>query len=300
MKPMKKPIQALFPIASAFLLCLQGAHASAQSFADVRTELVHNDNVTRSERDSDAREDTALALTASAGVHIQPGDYTGLTFTGAVNRTQYRRYSGLSSYEAGFGVDVSHKFGLGDRRPLLNIDVGVARNEYNIGVRDAWVYRAGIGLRKRVTDVLSLSSGLRYEKRDGDHDVPRNIPAMPRSGSSWDIAARVFFVTAELDIGAATWASATYQVQGGDVVSTALSYPKIFDTATAITLDPLFGAATVAYRIPAVTHTVALDLNRAVFDTSTLYVGAELQDTRGKNGIDYDVSLFRAGFIHSF
>ncbi len=292
--------RALNFLARFLVLSVLSTAGFAQAFVDIQTELLHNDNLTRSERDSDAKEDTALALEARAGVHLQPGDYTGLTFTGTLNRTQYRRYAGLSSSEIGVGLAASHKFGIGERQPVLGIDLGVARNEYNLGMRDAWIYRAGIGLQKRLTDSFHLSAGLRYEKRAGDHDVPRNIPVFPRSGASWDGASRSVFVTLEHDLGPATWISATWQVQDGDVTSTAISYPKIFNTATAITLDPLFGPLTVAYRIPALTHSLAFDLNRAVLFSSTLYVGIEYQDTHGKNGIDYDAGLIRSGFIYGF
>lgn len=297
-KPMiNKPL----PTSACVLLLLCAATAAnAQAFADAQAELVVVDNLTRSERATDAREDTAFAVTAKAGVHLQPGDYTGLTFTGTLNRTQFRRYTGLSSSEAGLAVAVSRKFGLGDFQPTLSTELGLARNEFNLGIRDAWIYRAGLGLQKRLTDTLKLSGGLRYEKRDGDHDVPRNIPVFPRSGASWDVASRNVFLTAELDLGPATWASATYQVQDGDVTSTAVSYAKIFNAATAITLDPLFGPLTVAYRIPARTYSLALDLNRAVFASGTLYLGVEYQETHGKNGIDYDTGLIRSGFIYSF
>jgi hypothetical protein len=272
----------------------------AQTFADIAAELVHHDNLTRSERSIDAKEDTATALAFRGGIHLQPGDYTGLTLTGTLNRTQFRRYSGLSSWEAGLAANLSHKFGLGDRAPSVSLDLGVARNEYNRGLRDAWIYRADLRLAKRVTDTLNLSGGLRYEKRDGDHDVPRFIPTAPRPGNSWDLDSHGLFLSAEQDLGATTWLSAVYQLQDGDVVSTAQSYPKIFNTATAITLDPLYGPTAVAYRIAARTHTLAFDLNGAVFEASTVYLGLEYQQTHGRNGIDYDTALVRSGFIHSF
>lgn len=284
----------------AFVLMACANSALAQSFVDVQAELLYHDNVTRSERAIDAREDSALSATVTAGTRLQAGDYTGLTFAGSVNRTQFRRYTGLSSWEAGLGFTAAHKFGIGDRQPTLNFELGLARNEYNLPVRDAWIYRAGLGLQKRLTDTLNLRGGIRYEKRDGDHDVPRVIPVLPRPGNSWDLSSRNAFVAAEQELGAATWISATYQFQDGDLVSTSTSYPKIFNTATAITLDPLFGSLTVAYRIPARTHVFALDLNRAVLESSTLYLGYEYQKTYGRNGIDYDSAVLRSGFIVSF
>src|SRR5262245_48964054 len=115
----------------AFALLASANAAFAQSFADVQAEVLYHDNLTRSERAIDAREDRALSATASAGTRLQPGTYTGLTFTGTLNRTQYRRYTGLSSWEAGLGLTLSHKFGIGDRQPALSAELGLARNEYN-------------------------------------------------------------------------------------------------------------------------------------------------------------------------
>jgi hypothetical protein len=284
----------------SFLLLLLPVAARGQAFADIQAEVLHNDNLTRSERSIDVKEDSAAALTAIGGIRLRPGTYTGLTLTGTLNRTQFRRYTGLSSWEAGVAANLSHKFGIGELAPALSLELGIGRNEYNRGLRDAWIYRADLRLQKRLTSTLNLSGGLRYEERDGDHNVPRVIPTFPRPGNSWDLRSHSFFLGAEQDLGAATWISAAYQLQDGDVVSTATSYPKIFNTATAITLDPLYGPTTVAYRIPAHTHMLALDLNRAVFESSTIYLGVEYQQTHGRNGIDYDVGLLRGGFIHSF
>lgn len=272
----------------------------AQWFADLGVESSYVDNLTRSEHSSDAREDSTLALTARRGLHVQPGDFTGLTLTGTLTGTRFSHYTGLNNFDAGLSATLAHKFGIGERQPTLSAEFGIARNEYNLGIRDAWLYRVGVSVQKRLTDTFNLSGGLRYEKRDGDHDQPRNIPLAPRSGAPWDTSSRTLFISGELDLNETWWASATYQLQDGDVVSTAVSYPKIFNAATAITLDPLFGPLAVAYRIPALTHSIALDLNRAVFSSGTLYLGVEFQDTRGRNGIDYYSSLLRGGFIHSF
>lgn len=286
-------------VCAVFLSAVLSPASQAQGFADIGAETLYIDNLTRSEHATDAREDSAVILAAHAGLHIQPGDYTGLTITGALSRTQYRRYTGLSNNEAGLALTLSHKFGLGDRQPTLSAEVGLARNEYNQNFRDAWIYRVGVNLQKRLTDTFNLSGGLRYEKRDGDHDIPRPN-AFPRPGSSWDLKSRTLFLAAELDLDEATWAGATYQWQDGDVVSTALFYPKVFTAATAITRDPLFGPVVVAYRIPARTQSIAVDLNWAVWRSGTLYLGVEFQNTHGRNDIDYDGGLIRGGIIHGF
>jgi hypothetical protein len=292
--------RSLASFASLILFLTVSARGNAQAFADLQAEVLYIDNLTRSEHARDAREDSAAMLKAKGGVHLQPGDYTGLTLGGTVTRTQFRRHAGLSNFEVGLDAVVTHKFGLGERRPVLSAGFGIARNEYNLGIRDAWIHRADLMLRRRVTERLSFNGGLQYEKRDGDHDVRRTTLAIPRSGAAWDIAAWSVLINAELDLDEATWASAGYRFQDGDVVSTAMSYLKILNSATAITLDPQFGPSRVAYRIPARTHVLTLDVNRAVLQAGTIYFGFEYQDTHGVNGIDYTAGLLRSGFLYSF
>jgi hypothetical protein len=272
----------------------------AQGFTDIRAEVLYNDNLSRSEHASDMREDTSISFAAVAGYHLQPGDYTGLTITGTLGRTQYRRHTGLSNTEANLGLQLARKFGLGDRAPSLTLELETGRNEFNLGIRDAWNYRAGLSLHKRLSDRVNLNGGLRYEKRDGDHDLPRPLPVRPRPGNSWDVSTRSLFVGGEYELDANYWLSGNYAFQDGEVTSTALSYPRIFEAATAITLDPQFGPLTVAYRLPARTHIVTLELNRAVLQAGTLYAGFEYQITQGSKSIDYDVALLRCGFLYSF
>lgn len=96
------------------------------------------------------------------------------------------------------------------------------------------------------------------------------------------------------------WLNSSFQLQDGEVVSTATPFPQMLNAATAVTFDTLFGAQTVAYRIPALTKIVTLDLNRALLAAGTGYFGFEYQDSRGNGNIDYDVLNIRAGFIYSF
>jgi hypothetical protein len=207
---------------SLAVLLLAGP-VKAQTFADIQAEVLHNDNLTRSERAIDVKQDSAAAVTVIGGIRLRPGTYTGLTLSGTLNRTQFRRHTGLSSWEAGVAATLSHKFGIGDLAPTLGFELGVARNEFNRGLRDAWIYRAELRLQKRLASTFNVSAGLRYEERDGDHDVPRVIPVFPRPGNSWDVSSHAFFISAEQDLGAATWLSAAYQLQDGDVVSTSAS-----------------------------------------------------------------------------
>ena len=281
----------------ALLFC-RAAHG--QWFGDIAVESQYNDNLPRAERASNAHGDLSLGFTTRGGYHVQPGDFTGLTLSTSLTGVRYDTYEGLNNIEAGLGVNLSHKFGLGERVPQLSFDAGVARASYRTDIRDAWIYSTGLTLSKRLDERFSLSGFLRHETSDGDHSLRKTPPPAPKPGNVWDFDVLTAGLQSEVDLGPATWLGASYRYQHGDVVSSSPTYARIVAAATAITNDPVFGPATIAYRLPASTQLYSVDINRAVLDAGTVYFGLEYQDTSGENEIDYAVKLIRAGFIYGF
>ena len=72
----------LFPV----LLLMQTVPAQAQWFTEIQTEALHGDNLSRSERSGDAREDSSVSAGVRAGLHTQPGIHTGLTLRGRLGQ----------------------------------------------------------------------------------------------------------------------------------------------------------------------------------------------------------------------
>ena len=292
---------------TVLLLCLLSAiplSALAQGNVDVSVESLYNDNISRSIQTIDIHSDLNLKLAANAGYYWQVADYTGISLLGSFTNTVYQSYSGLNNIEAGLGLLIKHKFGIGEMAPALSFELGFRRNQFNLNNRDAWVYSTGVVFNKRLSQRLSGNAGLRFEQRDGDHNVPKFNPANPtaklKPGNSWDVQTRSVFVSGEWEISESMWLNSSFQLQDGEVVCTATPFPQMLNDATAVTFDTLFGAQTVAYRIPALTKIVTLDLNRALLAAGTGYFGFEYQDSRGNGNIDYDVLNIRAGFIYSF
>ncbi|MES2604744.1 MAG: hypothetical protein V4603_07380 [Pseudomonadota bacterium] len=276
--------------------------ASAQWFGDAALEAVSTDNVSRSPLTAHADDDQSLQLSARGGRYLQLADYTGLELQATLARQQSHHFSGLSNTRAGATAMLSHKFGLGDRVPVLSVTTGVERSRYNEDLRDAWTWTTVLGYRQRLTDRLQANLSAGYEQQDGDHNMIKPVvaPAVPKSGSVWDVNALTLDVGAEWDLGPSSWLAASLGYRDGDTVASVLPYPFILSEATAVTVDPAFAPGVVAYRLDASTRSFAVDWNLALFDTATFYIGVERQFTRSDRALDYRTGILRTGLLYSF
>lgn len=295
--PLRAVAAALFA-----LLGLASLPARAQWHLDSAVEVNHNDNVSRAENSADIREDRSVNGGLDGGYKFQVADYTAVSLLGSLHRTQYERYSGLSNTALNVAIAVKHKFGLGDTVPELVMNVGTGHDSFNSENRDASHYTASFSLNKRFTPRLRLNAGLGWTERNANYDVPRlNTNGSPvRPGDPWNVNYWHASFGGELELGKASWLSANYQLQDGDIVSSGNPYGKIYAVTTALTRDPTFGSGVIAYRIPARTGSLSLDLNHAVRETGTVFLGVEYQDTQGENDVDYGVGIVRAGLLYSF
>lgn len=297
------------PTVLGFLLCGSASSlAQAQGFGDVLLETLHNDNVSRSEQPAEKREDSVVAAALRTGLHLQPGIFTGVDLRAGLSKTLHRRYQGLDGLELTVGLSLTRKFGVGGNMPTLSVEAGFGRQLFDMDLRDAWFHRLGLRGSKRFSDRLNLTLQFGYEQQDGDHDAPR-IPVAPpgggpaprpKPGNPWSLDLAFLALQGEYDLNELSWLGANWRYQHGDIVSSSRTYPRIVAAATAITDDPAFGPGVIAYRLPADTHTLSLDYNRAVLDAGTAYVGIEYQDTRAASAIEYRVHVIRAGFVYSF
>lgn len=287
---------------SLLLGVLLAPAASAQWFGTAALEAIGTDNVSRSPLASHADDDQSLQASVLGGYHWQLADYTGFELQGALARQQSRRFAGLSNTRATASATLNHKFGLGELAPSLSLTSSVERSTYNNAARDAWSWIHSIDYRQRLNGRLSINLRAGYEQQNGDWSWPKAVaaPAMPKSGDVWDTDAFILNAGGELDLGPASWLSASLGYRDGDTVASVLPYSYILNEATAVTMDSAFGPGVVAYRLDASTRSAALDWNYALRDTATFYVGIERQFTRSYHSLDYRTSIVRTGLLYSF
>lgn len=282
------------------LLACCSHNTFAQWYGNSTLELTGNDNISRSPAAQQEKRDHGLRAGISAGYHFQPADYTGLTVDVSLAREQFRRYSGLSNTRASLGGTLSHKFGLGERVPVVSIGASIERSTHNLSLRNNWLYAMQIGVQQRISDSLLLRLGISRQLQHGDYNRPRPAPAPPMPGDVWNLDNTVGGATIEWDTGEASWLSAAVQYRHGDTVSSVKPSPRFLVQSTAVTVDPTFGAGEVAYRLDADTRLFSLDWNLAVSGSATIFVGAERQLSRGGTDLSYRTGIIRAGLIVSY
>lgn len=276
-----------------------GKGLTTQGLSDNSSEFTLNDSVSRTEQGVDIREDRSIG-----SYNFQLADYTAVSFLGAMQRTQFEGHSGLSTTELNVTIAVRHKFGLGDTVPELVMNLDTGRDSINSENRDALRYTASLALQKRFTPRLSLSAGVGWTERNGAFNGARigsnnGQPSDPLN--YWHAS-----FGGELELGTASWLSASYQIQQGDVAVAGAAYPGLFNSriqalATALARDPLFGNGIVAYRALAPNGSLTVDFNHAVRDTGTLFLGVEYQGAQRKSDdVERDVGIVRAGLMYSF
>lgn len=280
-------------------VCLLGhvRVASAVWIFDAEAGLVHESNVGLGQRGRDTHYDTALSTSVSAGAAMPLDDRNVASATADVNGMAWDRFSGLNSLSLGLTGAFRSKLGLGAEAPWVRVSSSVARQEYDIDVRDGWRYRVGAGAGKRLDERWDLRAEYAFEERLADHEKAVS-PRLP--GDVFDLTSHTVSVRAEFLSSETISLSAGYAWRAGDVVSTTRRNPTIFAASSALARDRAFGSNTFAYKIDATTHIPSFGLSVVLGPRWSLNLGYERQIGQTRRGIDYHNDVVRAGFLYSY
>ena len=290
------------PMLATVLLAMASPMAAAQWMAGSTVEAVHNDNVTHSPLPKDVLSDNSAEVALWRSLHVQLADYTSLQLQGTLTRHQFQHFAGLSSTSLSGSAEFSHKFGVGAEIPVLSFTTLIERSLFNDSNRNRSLYSGGLALRQRIQDEWQWSVTAVYERQDGDYGPAAAVytPAGPKPGKVWDLASWQLALKAEWDLSASSWLAATVSYRDGDIVATTHPYLEVLEVSSDVAVDATFGNGMIAYRLKATSYSFALDWNHALGASSTLYLGAERQWSRGANDLAYQTGIIRGGFLHNF
>ena len=297
------------------MACVVIAQSSARAewFGFVEGAILFDDNLSRSEFDSDIEEDGGLEFLADGGRSFEFTDGKRLTLIGSLGYTLYDEFHGMRNTKLGLEIAFRKKFGLGPLAPWLRLSGGAERQEYDENTRDGWVYTGGVEIGRGLGDRWDLSGGVSYSVRRADDEESAGIAGLDTPGPGpmlglddikpadvFDLESIGASITGDLTITEDLFLSLGYEYRDGEVASTALSNDRIVATSSAITADFLFGEDMFAYKIDAVTHVLAVGLGRAVGADSSVNFGYEREIVQGENDIDYEIDVFRASWSVNF
>lgn len=276
---------------------LAAGSAGAEWIGGTEAALTTDSNVTRAQRESDIRSDSALLVSISGGQYLQLTDRTGLALTGTLQREEHQHYAGLSHFGLGPSVSVRTKLGVGAMVPWLRVSASALRLEFDDDARSGWLFVVAGATGRRLSERIDVRAQVRLERRIADRSeaLVRGI-----SGAVFDLDGASVSVDGDYALTAATLVSAGYSYRVGDVVSSTRRNSAIFGASKAIAADPVFGSDTIAYKLDARSHTIDLRVSHAIGDRMSLNLGLGRSFTYGDGGNDYYGTHVTAAVMYDF
>jgi len=272
-------------VSIAALACgVAAIDARAEWIADAEAAFVFDDNVSRGQRSHDIRSDSAFLVRAGGGYYFQLTDRTGATVGANRQRSQYHRYSGLSSTGIGPDASVRTKLGLGPDAPWVRLSASALRLEFDDDIRTGWLFAIAGAAGVRVSERVELRAELRLERSRADR-TQALVPGI--SGAAYDLDSTNLSFSGDYMLTRDTTVSLGYTYRTGDVVSSTRRNRAIFTASSAIAPDPAFGPDVIAYRLDAQSHVFDVLVSHALGNRASVNVGFGRSLTYGDGGNNY-------------
>lgn len=260
-------------------------------FVDGDLSIGSDSNVSRSEFDSDRREDDFKTWNLSLTLEDQLSRQTGFSSNVRVSGQLFDTYTALDQTSVDFSIDYFfapfHGFG----SSTFQFGLAAGMSEFDSALRDRNHGSAAIIWSKRLTDRLSIRSGVRQTLEESDSEV-------------FDIEKRDLFINFDLS-NPNGWALQTSAIlQNGDIVSSARpTHLKFIKAAEALIWDDAFGgqpADMIAYRLDATSLIFRFGANYALNQNNTLDFSFTTLQTEADENISYQRSISSFSFLHRF
>jgi opacity protein-like surface antigen len=283
----------------AFVLLVGSATVHAQApFADVAIGARHHSNLTRAHAPQDRRADVAVEASVIAGTYVALSGYDDATFVVDLRADRHDRFRGLDVVAIGASASYRRKLGLGLAAPYVAVSATIAREDYEVDVRDSRRLELRADVGRRLDERTDVAAGVAYDLRDGDTDVPL-VPGF--SSAIFDLRGATAYARAEFAPRAPWSLSLRASVRRGDVESTSQRGEQVFVASDAIAVDPAFNDPLLfGYRLRGTTWSLGAGVNYALGASSAIDVSLLREDTRAAHGLRYVAHIVSAAFVHRF
>ena len=144
-------------------------HASSKPYSiNMDAGILHDDNVGRASLASDIVSDTILTLGLNADYSYHLDDHHLLIFSAGIESYQYQDFDKLSNTLLFTRADFKFQPHHGFTAPWYLVSLEYSTANYNSNLRDTTGLTFELGIGKRLTDRITLRSGLVYESYDAD------------------------------------------------------------------------------------------------------------------------------------
>ena len=263
------------------------APVQADWIYEARGVMSYDDNISRSNREADVRDDAIFRSVLRVGRFDQLTDDLRLTLAADVEGQVLSQFTDFNSFGGMGEASLRHRFGLGALAPFLRVEAGAGYHDFAQSWQDGARFRAGATMGKRLTERFAAELGYRFEAHDAQ------IRTFERQ-------AHLISLRTACDLTASTQITAKYEYRHGEVVSYGQPpRPDIVAVANALQPVNTFGTPYVAYNLDAATHAVSIGVSHACNRMFALSLAYERQETTAFH-LDYSNNVVTASVNASF
>ncbi len=253
-------------LAAAFF-CFPDDRLRADWIRDFRGEMVYDDNVSRSNRAEDERDDLAFVGRIRFGRFGELSDHLRLTVTGDLEAQTFLQYGDFNRITLGGTAALRYRLGLGAQAAFIRLEASGGYAAFAQSLQSGARFRAGLTAGKRLTERFALSGSYFYEEIGGEIRV-------------FDRCGHILGLAATFDLTERTQLSAGYEFRTGEVNSYAVPpRPDIVALANARREVNTFGETYVAYNLDAITHSLNIGVSQALTESISANLRYEWQQT---------------------
>ena len=285
---MKKLIfSLLFP-----LLSLAGiVHAATPLSSSINAGFIYDDNVTRAEKSTDIETDSFLQLAGSTATRIPLTEISYVSLKGSLDVNRYRDFSKLSNTRLGIqgGYHIKPSSGYTAIEYLLLL--GYERRFFSSDLRDGYATNIRLGIKKRLTDMMSMRLGYNRQAISADHEV-------------FDADNQRVYLDFDFRLFDKHTFYTTLTYTDGDIVSTTVPTQEIIDASKGrIVRDDAFldlTPARFAYKLGARTAALKIGDSYAVTSTQALEGAVFYYDVQADGNNDYTGLIYSLKYFYRF
>ena len=273
---------------TAILLSLAAVGSSSGDWIrDFRTDVSYDDNVSRSNREADERQDVAFRALAHLGRFDQLSDDLRLALTADFTGEAWERYQDFNHTTVAGTASLRYRFGLGAWAPFVRVEGSAGYACFEQSLQDGARYRSAVTFGKRFTERLSLEASYYFDDNESRVRL-------------FDQQAHHFSVAGSFDLSETTQITAGYELRDGEVITYAVPpRPDIVALANALRQVDTFGGDYIAYNLDATTHTFSVGVSQALTRFLALNLRYERQET-SRAHLYYINNIFNASVHASF
>ncbi len=279
----------------------------SNGFLDLTLASGYEENLPRGYLDKDIHSSEFVSTAMSVGKLFQPLVNTSVVVTASGSHNVYFNQHGFNYSNAGLGLSVQQKLGLGPYTPRINLSVQAGREDSRGAQRDRDLYSYEISLSRRLNAALNLSLGFNEVTSRGLNEAPLDFDQLPyrpgvvRPTDPMDFRNRSLFAGLEYTLRNRWQFAAGYRFQDGFVVSSAVPpVLNLFIHTEAVALDPAYDHLRLMYLMESKADMWTTSLSIPLTRDTAIDIGYNWQDFEVEYVGGYSNSQLLFTLIHQF